>query len=156
MTRIYFFSFTVLMNMVFMKLFIAIVLRTFKNTQDKENKFMNSSLSDHFREVWSFFDPDVSCWTKLNWLIGNEFYQSDNVPSFPHSTGRTPGLGLHLRTQLHQTARVPCGDLATKVQLEGRVPVHGSVRTSDPHNDNQAWDYQLFNQEQALRDSRQR
>lgn len=61
MARIYFFSFTVLMNMVFMKLFIAIVLRTFKNTQDKENKFMNSSLSDHFREVWSFFDPDVSC-----------------------------------------------------------------------------------------------
>ena len=47
------------MNMIFLKLFIAIVLRTFIKSQEKENKFMNSELSDHFREVWSIFDPNV-------------------------------------------------------------------------------------------------
>jgi len=48
-----------MMNMVFLKLFVAIVLRTFIKSSEKENKFMNSEISDHFREVWSIFDPNV-------------------------------------------------------------------------------------------------
>jgi hypothetical protein len=49
----------VLVVMIFMRLFIAIVLQSFQETSEKDNKFMNSELSDHFREVWSKFDPDV-------------------------------------------------------------------------------------------------
>lgn len=48
-----------MMNMVFLKLFVAIVLRTFIKSSEKQNKFMNSELSDHFREVWSIYDTNV-------------------------------------------------------------------------------------------------
>lgn len=64
LSRIYFFSFELLVPMVFMKLFIAIMLQTFKKTQEKDNKFMNSQLSDHFRNVWSLFDPDATAFIK--------------------------------------------------------------------------------------------
>jgi hypothetical protein len=56
---IYFFSYILVVVMVFMRLFIAIVLQTFQETSEKDNKFMNSDLSDHFRDVWCKFDPDV-------------------------------------------------------------------------------------------------
>lgn len=48
-----------MMNMVFLKLFVAIVLRTFIKSSEKQNKFMTSDLSDHFREVWSIYDTSV-------------------------------------------------------------------------------------------------
>jgi hypothetical protein len=49
-----------------MRLFIAIILQTFKKAQDKENKFMNSRLSDQFRDVWSLFDPDGTSFIKTS------------------------------------------------------------------------------------------
>ena len=62
--------------MIFMRLFIAIVLQSFQETSEKDNKFMNSELSDHFREVWSKFDPDVNFIIPSNDLfIGYEFHQ---------------------------------------------------------------------------------
>lgn len=56
----YVFSFTMIVTMVFLRLFIAIILQSFQETAEKENKFMNNQLTDHFREAWSIFDPDVS------------------------------------------------------------------------------------------------
>ena len=56
----YFFSYTVIVVLVFMRLFIAITLTAFQETNERDNKFMNSHLSEHFREIWSRFDPDVS------------------------------------------------------------------------------------------------
>lgn len=64
LARIYFDSFQILVPMVFMKLFIAIMLQTFKKTQERDNKFMNSQLSEHFRNVWSLFDPDATSYIK--------------------------------------------------------------------------------------------
>jgi hypothetical protein len=59
-----------------MRLFIAIVLQSFQETSEKDNKFMNSELSDHFREVWSKFDPDVSYNPPYHdFGIGHKFYQ---------------------------------------------------------------------------------
>jgi hypothetical protein len=60
MTVFYFFSFFVIVVLVFMRLFIAITITAFQETNERDNKFMNSHLSDHFREIWSGFDPDVS------------------------------------------------------------------------------------------------
>ena len=48
-----------------MRLFIAITLTAFQETNERDNKFMNSHLSDHFREVWSKFDPNVSSHTLI-------------------------------------------------------------------------------------------
>jgi hypothetical protein len=50
----------VIVVLVFLRLFIAITLTAFQETNDRDNKFMNSKLSEHFREIWSRFDPDVS------------------------------------------------------------------------------------------------
>jgi uncharacterized membrane protein len=55
----FFFSFIIIVVLIFLRLFIAITLQAFQETNDRDNKFMNSQLSDHFREVWSKFDPDV-------------------------------------------------------------------------------------------------
>lgn len=60
MTVLYFFSFFVIVVLVFMRLFIAITITAFQETNERDNKFMNSHLSDHFREIWCGFDPDVS------------------------------------------------------------------------------------------------
>ena len=60
MAVFYFFSFELIVVLVFMRLFIAITITAFQETNERDNKFMNSHLSDHFREIWSGFDPDVS------------------------------------------------------------------------------------------------
>ncbi len=57
---IFFYSYTVLVSIVMLRMAIALILIAFKETSSRENKFMNSELSGHFREVWSEFDPDVS------------------------------------------------------------------------------------------------
>lgn len=46
--------------MVFLRLFIAIILQTFKDITEKDNKFINQDLSDHFRQIWALYDPDAS------------------------------------------------------------------------------------------------
>jgi hypothetical protein len=76
MTVFYFFSFFVIVVLVFMRLFIAITITAFQETNERDNKFMNSHLSDHFREIWSGFDPDVSALLSpfLTIIIGNEFH----------------------------------------------------------------------------------
>jgi hypothetical protein len=43
-----------------MKLFIAIILQTFQQTSERDNKFMSTDISEHFKEVWSNFDPDAT------------------------------------------------------------------------------------------------
>lgn len=48
------------MSTIFLRLFIAIILQTFKLATDRENKFMNTHLSEHFRDVWARFDPDAT------------------------------------------------------------------------------------------------
>jgi hypothetical protein len=75
MTVFYFFSFFVIVVLVFMRLFIAITITAFQETNERDNKFMNSHLSDHFREIWSGFDPDVSPLSPfLTIIIGHEFH----------------------------------------------------------------------------------
>jgi Ion transport protein len=62
---VYFYSYIIIIGMVFMRLFIAIILQAFQEVAEKDNKFMSSSVTDRFREVWSEFDPDVSQLTLL-------------------------------------------------------------------------------------------
>jgi hypothetical protein len=62
---LYFFSFTVLVGMVFLRLFIAIILSTFHQTTEKDSKFMSSDLSENFRDCWSLYDPDATSFIKV-------------------------------------------------------------------------------------------
>jgi hypothetical protein len=61
---IFFFSYTFIISTVFLRLFIAIILQTFKLATDRENKFMNTHLSEHFRDIWARFDPDATSFIK--------------------------------------------------------------------------------------------
>eukprot|EP00347_Sterkiella_histriomuscorum_P008485 403344914 len=57
---IYFFSYVVLVDLLYLKLFIAIILQGFHDITEKDNKLLNSDHSDHFREIWSVFDPNAT------------------------------------------------------------------------------------------------
>lgn len=58
--NVFFFSYTLIIGMVFLKLFIAIILQTFQDITEHDNKFINSELGDHFRDIWAKFDPDAT------------------------------------------------------------------------------------------------
>jgi hypothetical protein len=60
---------------VLMRLFIAIVLQTFGQTTERDNKFMSSELVQSFRETWGAFDHDVRFNIKVNGeLLGYQLY----------------------------------------------------------------------------------
>lgn len=67
----YFFSYTLIIGMVFLRLFIAIILQTFQDITERDRKFINSELSDHYKDIWAFYDPDVK--KSLLIYIGHEF-----------------------------------------------------------------------------------
>lgn len=66
--RIYFFSYILIMSMIFIKVFIAIVLQNFQETVQKDSKFLSSELSENFRDVWAHFDPNVKRYLYLKYL----------------------------------------------------------------------------------------
>jgi hypothetical protein len=57
--RFFFFSYTLIVGMIFIRVFIAVILQNFQETQQKESKFLSSDLSEKFRDVWAMFDPNV-------------------------------------------------------------------------------------------------
>ncbi|CDW81684.1 voltage-gated ion channel superfamily [Stylonychia lemnae] len=57
---IYFFSYILLVDLIYLKLFIAIILQGFQDTTERDNKLLDQDASDKFREVWSHFDPDAT------------------------------------------------------------------------------------------------
>lgn len=61
----YFYSFTLIIGMVFLRLFIAIVLQAFQETSEHNSKFMNSDLTNRFRDIWAQFDPDATSFIKI-------------------------------------------------------------------------------------------
>ncbi len=56
----FFISFMFLVSLVFLKLFIAIILEGYKETQTQDTRLFNNDMNQHFREIWAEFDQDVS------------------------------------------------------------------------------------------------
>ncbi len=74
--RIFFYSYVLIMSMIFIKVFIAVVLQNFQETVQKDSKFLSSELSDNFREVWSNFDPNVRYIFEIKYFaIGDKLYK---------------------------------------------------------------------------------
>jgi hypothetical protein len=63
---LYFFSYTLFVATIYMRLFIAIILQTFHQTTERDNKFMNTELSNRFREVWSRYDPSATSFMRAH------------------------------------------------------------------------------------------
>lgn len=51
-----------------MKLFMAVILQSFKLITERDTKFMNSQLSEHYRLVWSNYDPNATSFIKCSSL----------------------------------------------------------------------------------------
>jgi hypothetical protein len=49
-----------------MRLFIAIILQTFQQTAERDNKFMSTDINEHFKQVWSQFDPDATSFMRAS------------------------------------------------------------------------------------------
>jgi hypothetical protein len=83
------------MSMIFIKVFIAVVLQNFQETVQKDSKFLSSELSENFREVWSYFDPNVRYkYTQFLSMQATSFIQVTSYPSFLLALGEPLGWDI--------------------------------------------------------------
>ena len=57
---IIFYSFAIVVALIFMNLFIAIILEGYQETLTQNKKLFNSTKSEEFRHVWSIYDKDAT------------------------------------------------------------------------------------------------
>jgi Ca2+-binding EF-hand superfamily protein len=57
---LYFYSFLVIVNMIFMNLFIAVIIEGFDECKAKEERLFTQDTRDHFMTIWSKYDPEAS------------------------------------------------------------------------------------------------
>jgi hypothetical protein len=57
-----------LVNLVFLKLFIAIILQGYSSTQTQDKRLFNIDMNERFREVWSEFDPEATTFINMSQL----------------------------------------------------------------------------------------
>jgi hypothetical protein len=62
----FFTSYTFIVNLIFLQLFIAVILQGYDDTQVQEARLFNNEMSRIFREKWSDFDPQATTFIKLN------------------------------------------------------------------------------------------
>ncbi|TNV87903.1 hypothetical protein FGO68_gene16047 [Halteria grandinella] len=62
---LFFYSFYLFVNLIFLNLFIAIILQGFLETQLKDQRLFNAEMLTHFKEVWAEFDEDATSFIKL-------------------------------------------------------------------------------------------
>ena len=55
----YFLSYMFIVNLIFLKIFIAIILDGYNSTRIQDERLFNHDMNDRFKEVWTDFDPDV-------------------------------------------------------------------------------------------------
>eukprot|EP00347_Sterkiella_histriomuscorum_P011811 403371009 len=65
---IFYYSYILLVNLIFLNLFIAIILQGYEDTQQKESKLFNQECLDNFRNAWSKFDPTATTFIKISQL----------------------------------------------------------------------------------------
>jgi hypothetical protein len=64
----FFGSYVVLVNFVFLNLFIAIILFGYIDTKDQESHMMNSDMVGVFINAWSAFDPEATGYIKIHYF----------------------------------------------------------------------------------------
>jgi len=54
--KAYFLSFSIVVTMIFLNLFVAIILQGFEDMNKRENQILNDKNVEKFRRVWSMYD----------------------------------------------------------------------------------------------------
>lgn len=57
-----------IVNLVFLKLFIAIILEGYNKSMSNDTRLFNHDMLEHFRQIWATFDPEATSYIKLNEL----------------------------------------------------------------------------------------
>jgi len=66
LARYYFFSFNIVVTMVFLNLFVAIILQSFEDLNKEENRLLNEKSVEHFRSIWSMYDEAGEGFIKID------------------------------------------------------------------------------------------
>ena len=75
--QLFYYSFIIIVTLIFLNLFIAIVLQAFEDTSQDANKLLNPDLLDNFKQCWSKYDPDGSCFMPIDQFPAFMFYLGD-------------------------------------------------------------------------------
>ncbi len=66
---VFVFSFTLLVTLVFLNLFVAIVLDNFEDINKKDNDLLNEKNMKRLKRCWSEFDREGTCFIKVKDLV---------------------------------------------------------------------------------------
>lgn len=66
---IYFYTYLVLVNLIFMNLFIAVILEGYEENKASENRLFKVEARNLFTRVWSEFDPEASGFIPISDLV---------------------------------------------------------------------------------------
>jgi Ca2+-binding EF-hand superfamily protein len=53
-------------NLVFLKIFIAIILQGYNDMQTQDGRLFNIDMNEKFRDTWKIYDPDATTFIKMN------------------------------------------------------------------------------------------
>ena len=56
-SKIYFFSFILIVGLVILNIFIAIILQGYFQTMEQEKQTINKTVLEQYRDAWSKYDP---------------------------------------------------------------------------------------------------
>lgn len=65
---VYFFSFCLLISIIFLNLFIAIILSGFTESSNDDSKVFNEEQTSKFKVAWSNYDPNAKSFIKQEFL----------------------------------------------------------------------------------------
>ena len=89
-TNIYFYSFILLISMIFLNIFIDIILKAYFQTIDREKESLNRFELEKYRTAWAKFDPngagviEPSNFPKLMFELGRPLGWDDSYKDKPH------------------------------------------------------------------------
>ena len=61
----YFISYMFVVNLVFLKIFIAIILQGYNDMQTQDGRLFNIDMNEKFRDTWKQYDPDATTFISL-------------------------------------------------------------------------------------------
>ena len=62
---IFFYSFILIVKLIFLNLFIAIILQGFQDINEQQGRVFNNETAELFRDQWANFDPNASGFIKI-------------------------------------------------------------------------------------------
>lgn len=131
---LYFYSFLLVVKLVFLNIFIAVILEGYETVQMQEQYTINSNLLEHFRKTWALYDPQGTGFLNVGMLV--PFLKKLNAPlglemtaSLQECTDFTGKLGLSMYNEMTQYSYFDiilklCRQLLIENELQSMMALH--------------------------------